>query len=102
MAEGRQTWLSAGATGRLLGERHIAAPAERYSAKAILGAARGTLAAPAHGFNAQEGIPVPWSRPISARLLFRRPVALLGWVTLARGREALRGRVIGAQGSRLL
>ena len=39
--------LSAGATGRLLGERHIAAPAERYSAKAILGAARGTLDAPA-------------------------------------------------------
>jgi len=44
--------LGAGATGRLLGERHIAAPAERYSAKAILGAARGTLAAPALESNA--------------------------------------------------
>jgi len=39
--------LRAGATGRLLGERLNAAPAGRYSAKAILGAARGTLAAPA-------------------------------------------------------
>ncbi len=44
---GAPSVMRAGATGRLLGERHIAAPAERYSAKAILGAARGTLAAPA-------------------------------------------------------
>src|SRR5262249_16651090 len=45
--------------GRLLGERPIAAPAGRYSAKAMLGAARGTLAAPATDSNAGGCTPVP-------------------------------------------
>src|SRR5579863_8536280 len=78
--------MLAGATGRLLGERHIAAPAERYSAKAILGAARGTLAAPAKSsLTRRRGWMFPLSRPISARLLVLVPVALLPRLLLAHG-----------------